>query len=170
MVEKVKRLQKSRKADIKHGKVNLAVFDNHQTSRANEQEHQQKMVVESLKKAVEKSNKEIVELKMKLGSGKSLVENTDNLRQLQLEKNNLERALAEKNMFLEEAKSNLRVKGELFKQSKSYENTIYTDYQRKIQENNELEIQNRTLEAAQSREQDLNDRLAKVRTERNTFE
>ena len=44
----------------------------------------------------------------------------------------MERALAEKNMFLEEAKSNLRVKGELFKQSKSYENTIYTDYQRKI--------------------------------------
>ena len=85
-----------------------------------------------MKKAVEKSNKEIVELKMKLGSGKSLVENTDNLRQLELEKNNLERALAEKNMFLEEAKSNLRVKGELFKQSKSYENTIYTDYQRKI--------------------------------------
>ena len=35
-----------------------------------------------MKKAVEKSNKEIVELKMKLGSGKSLVENTDNLRQL----------------------------------------------------------------------------------------
>jgi hypothetical protein len=39
MVEKVKRLQKARKADIKHGKVNLAVFDNHTTSRANDQEH-----------------------------------------------------------------------------------------------------------------------------------
>jgi hypothetical protein len=39
MIEKVKKLQKARKADIKHGKVNLAVFDNHQNLRANDKEH-----------------------------------------------------------------------------------------------------------------------------------
>jgi len=39
MIEKVKKLQKARKADIKHGKVNLAVFDSHTNIRANEKEH-----------------------------------------------------------------------------------------------------------------------------------
>ncbi len=39
MIEKVKKLQKARKADIKHGKVNLAVFDKHQNLRANDKEH-----------------------------------------------------------------------------------------------------------------------------------
>jgi len=39
MIEKVKKLQKARKADIKHGKVNLTVFEGHQNLRANEKEH-----------------------------------------------------------------------------------------------------------------------------------
>lgn len=51
-------------------------------------------------------------------------------------------------MVVEELKSNLKIKGELFKQSQSYESTILNDYNKKIEENNNLEIENRALEAA----------------------
>ena len=107
---------------------------------------------------------------MRLESGKSVADNSGNIKQLQLEKHNLERQFAEKNMFLEEAKANLRVKGELFKQSKAYENNILSDFQRKLQENQDLAIQNKTLEAAQSKAADLQRRLSDVRDERSKFD
>lgn len=78
-----------------------------------------------------------------------------NIAELQQEKRTAELRLMQKQGVLEDLRANLRVKEEIFTQSKGYEGQLLNQLKQLQLEQNELESQKRTLEAAASQTEEI---------------
>ena len=120
-MQKVKKLQKQRRDELTQGKNLYTVAEEHLIKRSNKVEQDQLAVINSLKVNIEKSNKQILQLKLQVESGQRIADNSLNIQDLMAEKRNAELKLMQARSRLEDVRANLRVKEDIFKQGKGYE-------------------------------------------------
>ena len=161
-MEKVRKLNSKRKKELANGKTLYSTV-NQGMEKTSKAELEGAKVLRNLQGTLNQTKDRCLTLVRDIEGTKRMASSTLNMEELYRERRQAELQLMQAKGRLEDIKSSLKVKSDIFDQGKSYETQLFNEVKKAQNETNAYTMQQVTLKAAASENADIKDRLLEAR-------
>ena len=127
-------------------------------------------VLRGLQQTLNQGKERILTIVREIESAKRMSSSTLNIEELYRERRENELKLMQAKGRLEDIKSSLKVKIDIFNQGKKYEDSVFSNIKAAQNETSKLTIQNRTLKASATQRDDIRQHLMEARQDRDRLQ
>ena len=169
LMEKVRKLNTKRKKELANGKTLYSTVASG-TDKTSKAELEGAKVLRNLQGTLNASKDRVLTLVRDIEGTKRMASSTLNMDELYRERRNAEITLMKAKGRLEDIKSSLKTKSDIFDQGKSYETSLFNQLKQAQNETNALTMQKVTLKASASQNEEVKERLLEARHDRDSLQ